>query len=166
MSRKSIPTVDQLQSLPIFQQDTITEDQLDALGHLTFGAYQSLFGVAWWNFNDAVGLGEAYATSHHGGIFALESHMTFLAEVNLGETVSIRLRVLGIGRKKLHHIFFMHNETTGRVAALSEGLGAFANLQTRRLALWPTDIATNLNQLYLPHRELTWEAPVCGLFSA
>ncbi|MGB1251801.1 MAG: acyl-CoA thioesterase [Candidatus Promineifilaceae bacterium] len=166
MSRKTIPTAAQLQTLPIFQRDTITEDQLDALGHLTFGAYQALFGVAWWAFNDAVGLGEAYAQAHHGGIFALESHMTFLAEVNLGETVSIRLRVLGIGRKKLHHIFFMLNETTGRVASLSEGLGAFANLQTRRLAPWPDDITANLNALYLPTTTLDWEAPVCGLFAA
>ena len=164
MSRKPIPTAEQVLALPSFQRDTITEDQLDALGHLTFGAYQTLFGEAWWNFNDAVGLGAAYAQSHHGGIFALESHMTFLAEVNFGETVSVRLRVMGIGRKKLHHLFFMFNETTGRVAALSEGLGAFANLQTRRIVPWPDEIRPKLDQLHLPHSQLTWEAPVCGLF--
>ena len=133
------------------------------MGHMNIRHYMGLFDDAAWGFFASFGMTEAYYHSTTGGAFALEQHIRYLAEVHVGETVAIHSRMNGRTAKRIHFIHFMINETTGKLAATLEVIGSHANRETRRTTPFPTDIATQIDQLLAKHNQLDWQPPLCGV---
>lgn len=154
---------DQLAHLPIFHRDTISEEYLDVMGHMNVRWYMALFDEAAWNFFASIGMDEAFYHTSGAGGFALKQFIHYLAEVRVEETIVIRTRLLGRSEKRIHYMHFMINETTGVLAATLEVLGAFADLRIRRTAPYPDHIAARIDELLHKHRELAWDAPICGV---
>jgi acyl-CoA thioester hydrolase len=59
-------------------------------------------------------------------------------------------------------MYFIVNETSGRLAATLEYITASVDLRTRRIAAFPEELAAGLDALLEKHRGLGWAAPVCG----
>jgi acyl-CoA thioester hydrolase len=156
-------TLEQLTALPLHHRATITTDHLDLMGHMNIRHYMSLFDNASWHMFNSLGMTSDYYREQQAGGFALEQHIRYLAEVRLGETVAIRIRLLGRTAKRIHFMAFMVNETTDKLAATLEGLGSHADMRIRRTAPYPPHIAANIDALLSQHQQLTWDAPVCGV---
>jgi acyl-CoA thioester hydrolase len=151
-----------LSALPITLQAVIPEDYIDAMGHMNVMWYTHLFAKATGSIFRQVGLDRDYYQSHQAGTFALKQFVCYLAEVRIGEEVTIRTRVLGRSERRLHLMHFM---TKGQPAALTttdEMIGAHIDLRTRRTSPFPPAIAEAIDRLAVEHAALGWEPPVSG----
>lgn len=161
--RDPFPTPEQVRRLPCYARVTIGPEHLDAMGHMNIRWYMALYDQAAWEFFAAFGMDEAYFREHHGGGFALEHHLRYLAEVLPGDEVAVHVRLLGYSVKRIHFMGFMVNETQNRLASTIEALGAHADTILRRITPFPPTIAANLAALLTQHNALDWHAPLFGV---
>lgn len=159
-------STDQLAALPVYYHTTIAESDLDAMGHLNVRRYVAFFDDAGWAFYAAIGMTPEYFRAAQAGGFSLEMHIRYLAEVHLGETIAVRIRLLARTVKRMHFIGFMVNETTGALASTLEQVDSHADLAARRTSPFPAEIAAKLDAVLAEHQHLDWDAPVCGVMKA
>ena len=133
--------LDKLEMLSLYHRETIPESYLDAMGHMNVRWYMALFDTSVWNFFISQGLDQKYFIQKHMGVFALKHFIQYFAEVKVGETVAMRIRMLGRTEKRFHFMNFMINETTGNLSAILEVLGTHADLKLRKAVAMPQDIA-------------------------
>jgi acyl-CoA thioester hydrolase len=132
------------------------------MGHMNIQYYVALFNQAAWGSFALAGATFEEMQRTQTGVFALEQHICYLAEVHIGEQVTVHSRFIGLSAKRLHFIHFMVNQTRPALAATLEGVGAHIDMTTRRTSQWPTDLAQRFDVLLAQHQALAWEAPLCG----
>ncbi|MFW5748325.1 MAG: thioesterase family protein [Chloroflexota bacterium] len=154
--------IEQITQLPLLHRATITDDYLDAMGHMNVRWYLALFDEAGWRLFEQFGMDMAYYQQNAAGAFALQHIIRYLAEVHAGDTVAIYGRLLGRTDKRIHVMCFMVNETQGLLAATIEELGSHADLTARRTAPMPPDITDRLDAVIAAHSALDWDAPISG----
>lgn len=152
--------------LPITNQKTIPEDYIDLMGHMNVMWYTHLFDTATFNFFELFDFGREYHTQTGNGSFALEQHTRFLAEVRLGESVTVRTRGINRTAKRFHFLHFLVKDESGKLAATSEIVGTHIDMSTRRTSPLPENIAAGYDKILSAHSQLKWEAPICGAMSA
>ena len=74
----------------------------DYNGHLNDAFYFLIFSRAGDAVLDLVGMGDGYRRQHGVSVFTLETHVCYLREVGVGETVEVEARVLDLDAKRLH----------------------------------------------------------------
>ena len=159
-------TLAQLQSIPVYHRETIPESYRDVMGHMNIRWYMALFDEAAWGFFTEFGIDVTYCQATDSGAFALKHFISYLAEVHVGETVAVRTRLLGYSPKQVHFMHFMVNESTNKLAATMEVLGAHADLIARRTSPFPSSIAAQLEEMLQRDAALAWDAPLCGVIGA
>lgn len=157
--------LDQLRELPQTTHEVIPIAYLDEMGHMNIQYYVHIFNNAAWGMFAWFGLTMDKLQTVDGGMFALEQHIRYLAEVHAGESIVVHSRLLGLSKKRLHFMHFMINESTNKLAATFEVLASYANLEARRTAPFPGHFADDITARLRKHQALTWEAPVCGVLS-
>jgi acyl-CoA thioester hydrolase len=155
--------ITQLDDLPKLETITIPEDYLDEMGHMNIMYYIHIFDRTIWNLFSKFGLTFEYTKQKQKGMFALKQFIQYWAEVHTGETVHVRARVLDVGEKRVHFMAFMVNETTQKIASTFEVLASFADLTTRRTAPFPPEVKARIQATVDRNRQLTWDAPTCGI---
>ncbi|HAY85119.1 MAG TPA: 3-hydroxybutyryl-CoA dehydratase [Chloroflexi bacterium] len=151
-----------LSSLPVTNRKIIPVDFIDIMGHMNVMWYIHIFDHGTRNLFNRFGFGEEYIQRTGMGSFALESHIRYLAEVKLGEAVTVRSRVLDRSAKTIHFLHFMTRDHDESLAATIEVLGAHADLTRRKVTPFPPEVLVQLDALLNVHRQLPWQAPVCG----
>jgi acyl-CoA thioester hydrolase len=151
-----------LGALPVTYQAAVREEHLDLMGHLNVMWYAHFFDEATWRLFADLGMDEAYYERETAGAFALAQYTRYLAEVRLGQALTIRSRVLGRSTRQLHFIHFMTVDESGKLAATTELLGIHVDRRVRRSSPFPPTIAAAVDEVLARHRELEWAAPVCG----
>ncbi len=122
----------------------------------------ALFDTSVWNFFISHKLDENYFVEKQMGVFALKHFIQYFAEVKAGETVAMRIRLLGRSEKRFHFMNFMINESTGKLAAVLEVLGTHADLKLRKAVAMPQNIAQKFDAQIILDQQLDWEAPLSG----
>jgi len=151
-----------LESLPECHRKTIPADYQDLMGHMNIRWYFDLFARSGREFFKSHGLDQDYFRSGKFGVFALKHFIQYFAEVRAGQTVAIRARLVGRSDKRFHFMLFMINEATTQLAATFEALITHADLNIRRAAPMPAEIAQKLDATLAADQKLEWEAPVSG----
>ncbi|MBX3084759.1 MAG: thioesterase family protein [Anaerolineae bacterium] len=165
MKPPSIP-LEKITALPRLFHATIPINYLDENGHMNMRWYLHLFDDAGYPFVASMGLTPDYHQQHNTGGFDLEHHIHYLREVLTGDQIAIYGRLVGASAKRIHYLMFMVNETRGTLASIFECVNSFGDMNTRRTATYPMDIATQIAALLAQHTALDWEPPVCGVMSA
>ena len=155
--------LDVLQALPKTTGHTIPDSYMDEMGHMNIQYYVHIFNRAAWGLFDWLNMGLEAFQKIDGGMFALEQHIRYVAEVHVGEQVIVHSRLLGVSAKRLHFMQFMLNDSTGKLAATFEVLASYADLSARRTAPFPEQFIGNLQQKLALHQALDWDARVCGV---
>lgn len=151
-----------LSALPITNRKTIPPEYIDIMGHMNVMWYIHIFDYGTRNLFDLFGFGEDYVRSTGNGSFALESHIRYLREAKLGESVTVRSRVLDRTAKTIHFMHFMTRDHDGALAATIEVLGAHADLTERKVTPFPPQVLKKLDPLLAEHQSLGWQAPLSG----
>ena len=157
-----LPNID-FAALPRTYELVIPEKFLDEMGHMNVSWYTHLFSEAMGGIMGLVGLSLEYIETEKMGGVALEGHIHYLAEVHVGESVTIYSRLIERTEKRVHLVHFMVNESRGNVAALFENIMACFDLKARRMAPIPNDIATKIDDAIEKHQQLDWPPPLCGV---
>jgi len=152
-----------VRKLPTTHTATIPGDYLDDMGHMNVMWYTHLFSMAMGGMFQLIGLTPEHVQQHHGGSFALESHIRYLSEVRVGHSIQVHTRLLGRSSKRYHVLHAMINDHKQDVAATFEAVGAYIDMRTRRMAAFPPEITQPLDRLIAEHQQLEWPAPVCGI---
>lgn len=150
-----------LAALPMTFRASIPDSYLDEMGHMNVMWYTHLFSQGIRGLFDQVGLTLEYYQSQQAGTFALEGHVRYLAEVRVGQHVSIRGRLLNRNDRCLHMQHFMTREDDGILAAVGENIIAHIDMRVRRTAPFAPHIATALDRLLAEHQSLSWTEPGC-----
>jgi len=152
-----------LKALPVYYRETIPAEYLDIMGHMNIRWYFEMFAKAGHEFFATHGLDPDYFEGQKAGLFALKHFIQYFAEVRVGQTVAVRTRLVGRSDKRFQIMHFMLNETTNQLAATFEALITHADLEIRRSAPMPEQIAEKLDATLAENETLDWEAPVCGV---
>lgn len=151
-----------LERLPLLHRETISEKHIDLNGHMNVRWYAALYDDAGWALYRQFGLSPEYTKAEQAGGFMLKMLVQYLAEVHLGETVTIRCRLIGRSAKRIHYLYFMLNETTRVLASSLEGMDIHADLRTRRSSPFPPHVLEQIDALLAQQQALDWEPPLSG----
>lgn len=165
MAERIVITLDQLQQLQHTHRMTVPDEYLDRMGHMNIRWYIAIFDTGIWNYFSWLGMDEAYYTRNNAGSFALRQHISYLAEVRAGETLSVYSRLVARSEKRIQFINFMWNETTGVLASTLEALGTHTDMTVRRSAPFLPELAAKLDAELARTNALGWQPPLCGILS-
>jgi acyl-CoA thioester hydrolase len=155
-------TVEKAQQLPKLHTMTVPEAWLDEYRHMNVAHYINAWRSAALEFNRYLGFGGMYDHGGTRGLWLLRQVLDYLAEVRLGETLSIHGRMIGRTEKMLHNKYWMVNETTGRIAASSEVLVANADLEARRMTAFDSGMKARMDRHLAEMEALGWAPPLSG----
>ncbi len=164
--RPQLPALQQILELPPLITLAASPTWEDSNGHVNIRYYMSLYEQASLPLLESWGLDPSYLSERSLGSFAVEPHLHYLAEVLIGDSVSVHHRLLARTEKRFHGMFFGVNTSQQRLASTLEYVTSGADLKARRTTALPADLALRLDQVIGEHERLTWRAPVCGFMSA
>jgi acyl-CoA thioester hydrolase len=164
-SERKLPSVNEIRQLPADLTMTVPLDWEDRNGHVNVQYYLTLYELGGWQIMQQVGIDEHYLEERRSSVFDLEHHISYLAEINVGDTVSVHNRMLSSNSKLFQGILFVVNDTHDKVAATIEYLSVHIDLEKRRSAPFPVDVANKLGELLDRHGAMDWPSPACGLMN-
>jgi acyl-CoA thioester hydrolase len=142
---------------PVTWRETVCEQWTDYNGHLNLAYYVLIFDHATDAFYPLVGLGQAYRERTNHSTFAVESHVTYDAELRAGVEVYCTTQLLGFDEKRIHYFHAMHHAAEGFLAATTELLAVHVDLAVRRVAPMPNTVLERLGSMLEEHRR--WPRP-------
>jgi acyl-CoA thioester hydrolase len=159
-------TFEQVMTLPAVFTRSIPPEWEDYNGHVNIQYYMALIEQSGWLMFADVGLDEEYFAERRQGLFDLEHHLKYLAELHVGDEVSVHSRMLDRSEKRLHGMMFIVNQTRRQLSCTLEYITSGADLDLRRTAAFPEDVGVRFDELIRRDQELEWEVPVCGVMAA
>ena len=160
----SRPTYQQLEVLPAYVQQPVPTAFEDLNGHLNVRHYT---GIASEGLDDslvALGIPKTWPALGHA-CFAAEHHLTYLAELRTGDRMSARARLLGRSERAAHALVYLLDDSHQRLSFVMEEIFLHIDMEARRTAPWPEDVAAALDQRIAEDADLPWEPDVSGSMS-
>lgn len=136
--------------------ETVRPEWIDYNGHMNVAFYVLVFDHATDAALAYVGLDEAHREATGGSVFAAESHVTYNREVAEGDPLRVTTQLLAFDAKRLHLFHEMYHAVEGYLAATSEWLILYVDLNQRRVAAMPEDIQARAAAVEQAHRPLGW----------
>ena len=127
---------------------------LDYNGHMNVAYYHMAFDRATDRFLERLGLGEEYARSGLGSMFALEDHLIYRRELRLGDPFRITVQLLDFDRKRVHYFLRMFQAQTDELAATCEHLSIYVDFRSRRSAPLPESVRHRLEEILISQRDI------------
>lgn len=162
MTDVALPTPDQIRQLPASIEAVVTDEFIDANGHMNIRHYLELDAIGADRVMQQVGIVDAYREQRRMGAFTAEQHLLYYSELHLEEQLTVHPRVIDRSAKAVHMMVFLLDATHQRLANTMELMMVHVDLDTRRPTDFPPDVITSLDSVLEQHRALDWEAPLCG----
>lgn len=163
MTRQRLPEYDEAVSVRAGPRLVVPAEWGDPNGHLNVRHYLGQYDDTEWHVFDRVDLGETYARSEQRGIFALEHHLVYGAEVAVGDSVSAHLRVVDLDSRMLHLVTYLVNHSRREAAGSLEALNAHVDLTSRRLIPFPDRQRAALEEMLRHDQAMPWSPGLCGV---
>lgn len=142
-----------LQCLPTTGRHVVPADWADFNGHMNEAYYLVVAARGTDRFLDLIGAGESYAAKGKG-YFTVETHIRYLAEVHVDETLTVRTQLLAAEGKKLH-LFHRLSREDGALAATVETLLLHADLTSRRSSLPDPQVVHAIGHFLADHAAMS-----------
>ncbi len=162
MNRRQFPGVEEVRQLPAGMIMDVPADWLDRNGHVNVQYYLTLYELGGYEILQEFGLAENYFELTQYGLFDFEHHLSFRAEIHVGDRVSTFNRLLTLNPKRFHGMYFIVNDTRNQLACTIEYITAGVDLQSRRTREFPDELYQGLQLVLQRHQALQWPAPICG----
>lgn len=166
MARRPVfPSPDSVRMLPVHFSMTVPREWQDRNGHVNVQYYQRLYELGGYAVLDEIGYDLSRCEADDFGMFDLEHHLHYRAELLVGHRVSCYNRLLTVEAKRFHGMYFVVNDTTGLLACTLEYITCGVDLRTRRTVPLPEPLRDGLVALIGGYPAFGWQAPVCGVMS-
>ncbi|MGY3617463.1 thioesterase family protein [Bradyrhizobium sp. USDA 10063] len=137
-----------LPSAPFLSSVMQIEPQwIDYNGHLNMAYYNVMFDRAIDEIWLQLGIGPAYKKERHGSTFTAECHVRYLREVHLGDPLQVTVYLLGADDKRLHTFEELRHATEGWISATSENMSLHIDMNSRKVASFPSDIRAQIKAI-------------------
>ena len=121
--------------------------QCDHQGHLNTMHYVGMFDAAFWHQISAMGFTRAYLEERNRGFADVKDTLEYKAEVKVGGLVVIESGLLRIGGKSITAHHTMRDAETGVIAATSEKITVYFDLEARQAVSLPDDMREAMEKL-------------------
>jgi acyl-CoA thioester hydrolase len=128
---------------------------IDYNGHMNMAYYHILFDRALDEGLEIVGLGPDYLEERKASFFVAEVHTLYKRELKMHDSVRVTLQLIDFDEKRIHYYMEIRHAAEGWVAATMEGLSLHIEMESRKVAPFPGDIAANLAVMKAAHSRLT-----------
>ena len=159
------PTHDQLSTLPAYCEQVAPSAFEDANGHLNVRHY---LGIASEGLDESLvplGILQNWPRVADQAVFTAEHHLTYLAELRTGDSISVRVRLVGRSERAAHAVVYLVDETHQRLSYVMEEVFLHVDMTTRRTSPWPADVATALDQRIKEDQAWPWTPELSGSMS-
>jgi len=155
------PTYEQLAALPAYAVQPVPTPFEDINGHLNVRHYT---GIASEGMDESLvhlGIPQMWPAQGHS-CFSAEHHLVYLSELRTGDMMSTRVRLLGRSERAAHALAYLLDDTHRRLSFVMEEIFLHIDMETRRTAPWPDDVAASLDKQIAADAELPWEPDLSG----
>ena len=132
----------------------VKPEWIDHNGHMNVGYYHVVFDASLGPFFQFIGLSHEVRKQYGGSSFALESHLTYVHEVKLGDPLRFEVRLLDFDAKRFHYFMEMYHAEHGWLAATNECLSVWVDMTTRRTAPMPDVMQQRMTEVLAAHASL------------
>ena len=158
------PTYEQLVGMPACVQQPVPTAFEDANGHLNVRHYVGIASEGLDESLVAQGIPQMWPAQGHA-CFSAEHHLTYLAEVRTGDMMSTRVRLLGRSERAAHALVYLLDESHQRLSFVMEEIFLHIDMESRRSADWPEDVAAAIDRRVAADAELPWKPALSGSMS-
>ena len=123
---------------------TVYPWELDHMGHMNVRHYVGKFDNATWALFAELGMTRAYLQENRRGMAAVEMVVRYLQELNAGDLVHTRTRLVEVGDRKIVFEHVMIEEETGAVAATCRVTGVHIDTDRRKSVRFDEAIQAHL----------------------
>jgi len=127
---------------------------IDYNGHLNMAYYNVLFDRAVDEVYELLGLGLDYLETMRHSTFTAEIHVRYLRELRSGDPVRVTFQLLGFDDKRLHYFEELHHAEENWLSATSENIALHVDMDARKTAAFPREIAARLARMKAAHASL------------
>lgn len=124
---------------------------IDYNGHLNMAYYNVMFDRAIDQLWLKLGIGPTYMKERGGSTFTAECHVRYLREIHLGDPVQVSVWLLDADDKRLHTFQELRHATEGWVSATSENMSLHIDMNSRKVAPFPSDIRERIGAVVKAH---------------
>ena len=135
-------------------RERVHPDWIDYNGHLNVAYYGLVFDHATDTFFDHIGLDRDYRRDSGCSTFAVESHVSYLREVQPDSELRVTTQLLGFDEKRLHFFHHMYHAGLDYLAATNECLSLHVDMTRRRVGAMPAGLLDRLGQVMARHAGL------------
>lgn len=156
------PGFDQVVALPAVSEGIVTPDYIDLNGHMNIQHYLDYLAWGADTICSDAGIDLEYRRVRRLGVFAAEHHLSYHRELREGEKFSVHLRPVERSDKALHLVALLLDRTNDRLSCTLETVLVHVDLDSRRAAPFPEDVAADLDRRVSAYAWVDWPAPLCG----
>ena len=133
---------------------TVEAEWTDYNGHLNMAYYNVLFDRCADEALISLGLGPDYLRKNNASYFTLETHVSYLGEIDAGNEVRAGFQLLDHDAKRAHFVQELHRLKDGLLSAVSEGIIMHVDMATRRASPFPEQVQSRLAAMKEAHASL------------
>jgi acyl-CoA thioester hydrolase len=101
----------------------------------------------------SLGLGPDYVKATNNSFFTLESHCSYLREVQATDVVTIASQIIDHDHKRVHYVQQMRLPDTN-VACVLEVMVSHVDLNTHKTSNFPDDVKARIDAMAAAHKNL------------
>ncbi len=137
-----------------WHKEVIIPDWIDYNGHMNVAYYVLVFDRATDEFFDFMGLTAEYRDAGNVSAFTAEMHVNYVREVKQDDEVLVTTQLLGYDEKRFHYFHRMYHAGERYLAATSELLCLYVDMNIRRVTQMPPSVMDRLAEIKQSHAVL------------
>jgi acyl-CoA thioester hydrolase len=132
----------------------VEEAWIDYNGHLNMAYYNVLFDRAVDEAYELLGIGHDYLLRQKHSTFTAEVHVRYLRELHVNDPVRVTFQLLDYDAKRIHYFEQLFHAEEGWVSATSENMTLHVDMEAKKVAPLPADVARRLAGMKAAHTRL------------
>lgn len=120
---------------------------IDHNAHMNLGYFVVAFDEATDAVYETWGIGQDYPERSGCSVFTLGVNVDYLAEMFEGDPIRIETLLVDHDHKRIHYFHRMYHGDSGQLVATNECLCMNVDLESRRSAPFPDDVARKLDDV-------------------
>lgn len=131
----------------------VRPEWIDYNGHLNLAYYHVLFDMCCDEAVLLTGCGPSYRKKTNHTIFAAETHVCYLRELNLNDVVRGSFQLIAFDQRRMH-IYLELRHIDGWIAATAEILWLHIDQSGPRVTSFPMEVQDKVQRLHDAHQDL------------